>query len=579
MRYVLYARKSSESEDRQVQSIDDQLRILRDFAAARSYAVAEEITESRSAKAPGDRPGFDRMMRLIESGAADAILCWSINRLTRNPIDAGKLSWLLQNRVLAAIHTPEKSYLPEDNVLLLSVETGMANQYILDLRKSVQRGIESKLMKGWNPHRAPEGYVNDLRAHTIVADTDGNRFLLLQRAWRLLLAGTHTVGRVVDLLNGEWGFRTKPTPKGGGKELSRTAAYDLFSNIFYAGYFRHGGSVYKGSHPPMVTLAEFEQVQRLLSAGSNRGRYKTHDFPYKGLIRCGRCGGAITGELQSGRHGKGNWVYYRCAKKTCSKGGCVREDVLEARLDACLARITISEEFRRIVTKVLEEWVRTEFGAQEDQYAQQMEVLSTSERMLDELLDLRLKGVIADAQYVSKKRDLEERVSQSRLAIGRSQERLDRTRATVEAALDFRLHARERFLTGNVEKRREIARALSARFVMDGREIFTEINPLLRFAAPSATLDEADEAHSDQSGAVLLSGQLEPLGTGSGSTRGTVSSEPVPLGWTTRTLSEHLSALFRAVAAQDVSFYWNGGTGVHGANGAAVRYRPIQMTE
>ena len=180
MRYVLYARKSSESEERQVQSIDDQRRVMLEFAAARGLEVVEEICESKSAKAPGQRPGFDRLLSLIERGRADAILCWQVNRLTRNAIDAGKLSWLLQNDVLHCIQTPDKHYLPSDNVLLFSIETGTATQYILDLKKNVARGTKSKLAAGWSPHRAPEGYRNNLYDKTIEAD--GERFLLTSDA-------------------------------------------------------------------------------------------------------------------------------------------------------------------------------------------------------------------------------------------------------------------------------------------------------------------------------------------------------------------------------------------------------------
>ena len=139
MRYILYARKSSESEDRQVQSIDDQLRIMREIAAARGLEIVDEIQESKSAKDPGQRPGFERLLKAIETGRADAILTWAINRLTRNPIDSGRLSWLLQNGTLSAIQTPEKQYLPSDNVLIFSVETGTANQYIIDLKKKIGR--------------------------------------------------------------------------------------------------------------------------------------------------------------------------------------------------------------------------------------------------------------------------------------------------------------------------------------------------------------------------------------------------------------------------------------------------------
>lgn len=152
MRYILYARKSSESEDRQVQSIDDQLRVLRDFAKRTGLHVVAELTEAHSAKAPGTRPVFAELLARIERGESDGIVCWSINRLARNPVDSGQLSWLLQRGVLKSIRTVDREYLPEDNVLLMAVESGVANQYILDLRKAVIRGMEGKAARGWIPN-------------------------------------------------------------------------------------------------------------------------------------------------------------------------------------------------------------------------------------------------------------------------------------------------------------------------------------------------------------------------------------------------------------------------------------------
>lgn len=163
MRYLLYARKSTESEDRQVQSIDDQLNSLRRLAAQRGLHIMEELIESKSAKDPGCRAVFARLLAEIEAGRADGILCWNLNRLSRNPVDSGTLSWMLQRGVLQSILTVEREYRPEDNVVLMAVESGVANQFILDLRKAVARGTRSKVEKGWFPHRAPEGYRNNIR--------------------------------------------------------------------------------------------------------------------------------------------------------------------------------------------------------------------------------------------------------------------------------------------------------------------------------------------------------------------------------------------------------------------------------
>jgi DNA invertase Pin-like site-specific DNA recombinase len=135
IKYFIYARKSSESEDRQVQSIDDQINKLKEIADTLNLEIKKTYTESKSAKKPDNRPLFSEMLQRIENGEAQGILCWHINRLSRNPIDSGKISWLLQQGIIKSIQTTEKQYLPDDNVILFNVETGSANQFILDLRK------------------------------------------------------------------------------------------------------------------------------------------------------------------------------------------------------------------------------------------------------------------------------------------------------------------------------------------------------------------------------------------------------------------------------------------------------------
>jgi DNA invertase Pin-like site-specific DNA recombinase len=153
-RFVLYARKSEEDRSRQVQSRADQVNELRHVAERDGLNVVGELREEQSAKAPG-RPVFSAMVAKIQAGEANPILVWSINRLLKNPVDEGAIKWMLQEGIIRAIRTIDKEYRPEDNVLLLGVESGVATQFIADLRKGVVRGMRSKVEKGWYPHRAP----------------------------------------------------------------------------------------------------------------------------------------------------------------------------------------------------------------------------------------------------------------------------------------------------------------------------------------------------------------------------------------------------------------------------------------
>jgi len=148
IKYILYARKSSEDKDRQIQSIENQVKILKELALSLGLSIAEVLTESKSAKAPNNRPVFESMVQKIENGEANGILCWKIDRLTRNPVDEGTIKYMLQRKIIKSIRTYEREYTPEDNVLMIGFESGMANQYIIDLSKNTRRGLKNKADNG-----------------------------------------------------------------------------------------------------------------------------------------------------------------------------------------------------------------------------------------------------------------------------------------------------------------------------------------------------------------------------------------------------------------------------------------------
>src|SRR5665647_520903 len=129
LRYFMYCRKSSDSEDRQVQSIEAQKRELLKIAKENGLEVVRIFEESQSAKKPG-RPLFTEMINDFNRGKADGLIAWKVNRLARNPVDGGTISWMLQQRLIKHIQTFGRSYYPEDNVIVMAVELGMANQYI-----------------------------------------------------------------------------------------------------------------------------------------------------------------------------------------------------------------------------------------------------------------------------------------------------------------------------------------------------------------------------------------------------------------------------------------------------------------
>src|ERR1051326_8408053 len=157
MKHFIYCRKSSEDDDRQALSIVAQLSEIRTIARANNLSIVDTLTESKSAKEPG-REVFNEMLRRIEAGDANAILTWKLDRLARNFEDGGRIIGMLQRGVIQEIRTFEKTYLPTDNVLMIAVELGMANQYVRDLSLNIRRGIREKVRRGIFYGRAPLGY-------------------------------------------------------------------------------------------------------------------------------------------------------------------------------------------------------------------------------------------------------------------------------------------------------------------------------------------------------------------------------------------------------------------------------------
>lgn len=490
MRYLIYARKSSESDDKQAQSIDDQLRELRQLAVGRGLQVVAELTESKSAKTPGARPVFAELVSRIQEGQADGILCWHVNRLFRNPVDFGTISWMLQTSTLREIYTPHQVHRCGDNVLLLSVENGMANQYIIDLKKAVTRGLNSKVQKGWFPHKAPEGYLNQ----DGIIITDPERFPLVRRAWDLMIAGEHTPPQVLDIMTEQWGYTTKKLNRIGGAAFTRTSIYNLFSNIFYTGYFKRNGEIFQGAHPAMITMEEFLRVQAHLSRRFKK-RKRVHEFAYSGLMECGHCGRAIvadrkTVKLKSGQ--TNTHVYYACGN---AQKGCSRRSITETRVDEqiqkVLKSISVPEPLAALGREIIEEWR----GAQNDPATEEVGTLElelqATLRKRDKLLEMKLSDLLSDFEYLEQKERLAAQSSELQIRLQKARDQQKSVQENLHHVLHLAACGEMAFVLGEPRIRALIAKTLGARYVLTDKSLAIEISPAF---APLCDLKEKMDA-------------------------------------------------------------------------------------
>lgn len=479
IKYFLYARKSSESEDRQVQSIEDQICKLEELARSLNLGIIKKFTESKSAKQPNNRPIFEDMLIRIEKGEAQGILCWQINRLSRNPVDSGRINWMLQQGIIKSIQTIDKQYLPEDNVLMFSVESGMANQFILDLKKNTKRGLEGKAQRGWLPSRAPQGYLNDVIEKIIVKDPE--RFDLVRKMWDLMLTGNYQPPKILDIVNNEWGYLTKKRRRDGTKPMSRSEIYRIFNDHFYYGYFSYDGKMYKGNHEPMITRDEFERVQELLGR-SDKPKQKKHEFAYTGIIKCGNCGCLITAEKKrkhiKSKNEYATYVYYRCTRRKrelVCKEPVVTLDNLERQILREIDKYTMPAGFKDLVLDVLRKDNSKEIETRNKAFEMLNRNYLDLQKQLDNLTHMRLKDMIDDEAFIKQKEELQKQITIARERLNQNQDRGQNWIEMVDKAFNFAVLAREKFTTTkDLRVKRQILSALGQTYVLKNGELSIE---------------------------------------------------------------------------------------------------------
>lgn len=473
----LYARRSSdESSDRQLQSIEDQINCLKPIASRLGIHIVEIIEESKSSKQPYIRPKFQNMLERIEAGEADGILCYHINRLSRNPIDSGTLSWMLQKGIIKVIQTVDREYLPQDNVLLFNVETSMANQYIRDLAVVSRRGMQGKADRGWLPSRAPLGYFNDVLEHTITVDEE--RFTLVRKMWDLMLTGNYTPQQIRQIANKEWGFRTPKTKRDGGVELANSVMYKMFTNIFYTGAFTWAGKVYTGNHKPMITLEEYDRVQVILGK-KGKPRSQTHEFAYTGLMRCGVCGSMYTASEKTKivkSTGKlKTYVYYHCTRRkkdvVCDQRKPMTLKELEDQIDIKLERFTILPKFQEWALEILNRDNDKEIEERTKIYENQHKALTTTQKELDMLTKMRYRELIDDETFIKERDELKAKIAKLTSNLRETESRAEKWLELTERTFNFARYARKEFISGSLEKKREIYSALGQNFLVKDKEI------------------------------------------------------------------------------------------------------------
>jgi DNA invertase Pin-like site-specific DNA recombinase len=346
-KYCLYARKSSEEDERQALSIDSQIKEMMVIAQREGLNITEMRRESHSAKASGARPVFKQLLTDIRQGTFTGILTWAPDRLSRNAGDLGSLVDLMDQGLLHEIRTNGQRFTNNPNEkFLLMILCSQAKLENDNRGINVKRGQKTRAEMGYRPCMAPLGYLHEKPAGAsrsrVVIDPQRGHFIT-QMFEHVAYNGSS--GRTLQ----KW-FRTENFRTRKGGLVSTSMIYRMLRNPYYTGRYefpRGSGVWIKGDYEPLINQDLFDEVQKLLALGPKPvWGSKSANFAFTKIMTCGACGSGITADEKHKQLKDGavrRYAYYRCThtKDLHCKEPSIREDHLIEQLSKFIDAIDL----------------------------------------------------------------------------------------------------------------------------------------------------------------------------------------------------------------------------------------------
>lgn len=342
VRYCLYARKSTESEERQVLSIDSQIKEMLQMAEREGLEVVAMKRESHSAKETGQRPVFNEIVEELRTGKYNGLLTWAPDRIARNAGDLARVVDLMDAGVLQEIRTFSQSFRNNPNEkFLLTILGGQAKLENDNRGINVRRGLRTRVEMGLWPTTPPTGYLTqkmmDKKCQVVI---DPERAPIVKKVFEKMAYEKWSGRKIYHWLRFEINFQTT-----GKKPLCAGNVYRMLTNHFYYGVFefpKKSGNWYNGKHEPLISKELFDEVQKQLKRDSIVRQ--SREFAFTKLITCGMCGSTFSAEekykeLKNGTVAK--YIYYGCgrARDLHCKNTYLREEELIEQIIKALDQI------------------------------------------------------------------------------------------------------------------------------------------------------------------------------------------------------------------------------------------------
>ena len=392
---ALYCRVSTEMQREKGESIELQKARLKDFVVEQGLKYKFYVDAGFSAK-DTNRPEIKKLIEDIKQGKIQAVFVLKLDRITRSIKDLIGLLELFEEHEVSfkSLTQPFDTSTPMGRIFVrLMGEFAQLEREMISDR--VGESMRHRAKKGkMNGGVVPYGYMSFAQVYKgfirsgIPQNKARNKALKLTPVEKKMYLNSEEAEVVkkiyakyleLESLRGvtEWlnhnGYKTRE-----GSSWAATSTRRLLSNPTYIGkiwYNKRVSSkttgklkarakedwiIEQGEHKPIITEKEFDMVQKILERQSTEPRRKLSDYLLSGLVRCGKCGGALTGYTQRVvRNDKEVYYsYYKChhhgskGKSVC-EGLAINKDLLEKVVVEKILSLADSKDFKVNINKCL----------------------------------------------------------------------------------------------------------------------------------------------------------------------------------------------------------------------------------
>lgn len=391
-----YCRKSTESDEKQIQSIESQLTWLK-WVLGAEFETITIFQENKSAKAPYVRKEFQNLLNEIEKINKKVkwekeiiIYSWWLDRLSRNPVDSGILQYMLQIWQIEKIVCSDRVFTQVDSWIMMWLFNALNNQYILDLQKNTKRWVRDKANKGWCIQRAPNWYINNKLTKEVEVDEKLKPIIKeifdLRDKW-LTLQEIVRFCKQKGYKNRKWW------------NFAKTTIEEMLKNPFYIWFQKNEWILKKANHTVFIDIDIWNRVNGIKKWFT---RKSIELFPLKWIIKDWETKKALVWvqkfKILKTTWEKKSYIYYALHNSHKNWISISQEQIIKF-FDEIIYLYEISKDIRPIISEIIKKDFSKLFEENKEKMKSINSQLIESRKKVNRIFELVCAGTISDEKY------------------------------------------------------------------------------------------------------------------------------------------------------------------------------------